>query len=324
MLLGGDTTQGQMALDTPVVDEASAVSGGFFGRRLGQHLGMESDCLLRIEREGQLALAATRLTCAQFVRERTAAIPSEPAFSILYQLGDLERHSCWPAGRAMYSGASSAGTVSVINLMDAPQIEFKGPFDAVQYYVPRTALDKFAREHRAKPISTLKWNKDQRDPFLSTLSSILLSAVEQNPANQLFIDQIGLSLLAHFAQTYGSMRPNDQALGRGLAPWQERRAKEIMRTRFASNLTIADVASECKLTPSHFARSFRSSTGVAPHEFLSRLRIEEAKRLMLSTKLPLADIALICGFGDQSYFTRMFSRNVGASPGAWRRARSEG
>jgi len=43
-----------------------------------------------------------------------------------------------------------------------------------------------------------------------------------------------------------------------------------------------------------------------------------------STELPLADIALICGFGDQSYFTRIFSRSVGASPGAWRRARSEG
>ena len=45
---------------------------------------------------------------------------------------------------------------------------------------------------------------------------------------------------------------------------------------------------------------------------------------MLSTELALIDIALICGFGDQSYFTRVFSRTVGASPGAWRRARSEG
>ncbi len=149
--------------------------------------------------------------------------------------------------------------------------------------------------------------------------------MEQDPtSNQLFIDQIGLSLLAHFAQTYGGMRPSDAVSEEGLAPWQERRAKEIMRARFASNLTIADVAAECKLTPSHFARSFRRSTGVAPHEFLSQLRIEEAKRLMLSTKLPLADVALICGFGDQSYFTRVFSRIVGASPGAWRRARSEG
>ena len=97
-----------------------------------------------------------------------------------------------------------------------------------------------------------------------------------------------------------------------------------MRTRLASRLTIADVAAACKLTPSHFARSFRRSTGIAPHDYLSRLRIDEARRLMLTTELPLADIGLICGFGDQSYFTRIFSRSVGASPGAWRRARSEG
>jgi AraC family transcriptional regulator len=308
-----------------MMEETDSTTSGFYGRRLSQHLGMEGDCLLRIKREGQLALAMTRLTCSQFIRERTAAIPSEPAYSILQQLGDLDRHSCWLAGRPKYSGAFGAGSVSVINLMDNPQCEFKGPFDAVQYYVPQTALDEFAREHGARPISTLKWSRDQRDPFLSTLSSVLLSAVEQDPtSNQLFVDQIGLSVLAHFAETYGGMRPQEKAAGGGLAPWQERRAKEIMRARLASNLTIADVAAECKLTPSHFARSFRRSTGVAPHEFLSQLRIDEAKRLMLSTKLPLADIALICGFGDQSYFTRVFSRNVGASPGAWRRARSEG
>ncbi|RQH13063.1 AraC family transcriptional regulator [Bradyrhizobium sp. RP6] len=308
-----------------MMEEAEIESGGFYGLRLSQHLGMEGDCLLRIRREGELALAMTRLTCSRFVRERMAAIPSEPAFSILHQLGDLERHSCWLAGRPRYSGAFRAGTVSVTDLRDNPQCEFKGPFDAVQYYVPRKALDEFAREHGAKPVSTLKWSRDQRDPFLSTLSNVLLSAVEQDPAtNQLFIDQIGLSVLAHVAQTYGGMRPSDGVSGGGLAPWQERRAKEIMRTRLASNLTIADVAAECKLTPSHFARSFRRSTGVAPHEFLSQLRIDEAKRLMLTTKLPLADIALICGFGDQSYFTRVFSRNVGASPGAWRRARTDG
>lgn len=307
-----------------MMDECDTQAGGFYGRRLIEHLGMEGDCLLRIKREGQLALAMTRVSCSRFVRERTAAIPSEPAYSILHQLGDLEGHSCWLAGRPRYSGSFGAGTVSVIDLMDNPQCEFKGPFDAVQYYVPRAALDEFAREHGAKPVPTLKWTRAQRDPFLSTLSSVLLSAVEQDPAtNQLFVDQIGLSLLAHFAQTYGGMRPQDCNGGGGLAPWQERRAKEIMQARLSSNLTIADVAAECKLTPSHFARSFRRSNGVAPHQFLSQLRIDEAKRLMLSTKLPLADIALICGFGDQSYFTRVFSRTVGASPGAWRRARSE-
>lgn len=308
-----------------MMEQSHDTSDGFYGRRLGQHLGMEGDCLWRIRRNGQLALAITRLTCARFARERRQSLPSEPAFSILHQLGDLDGHSCWIAGQRQYSGSYGAGTVSVVDLRDEPHYEFKGPLDAIQYYVPQKALDEFAHEHGAKPVATLKWGKDQRDPFLSTLSSVLLSAIEQDrTANQLFLDQIGLSLIAHFAQTYGGLRARDAAGHGGLAPWQERRAKEIMRSRLASHLTIANIAAECRLTPSHFARAFRRSAGVAPHEYLSQLRIDEAKRLMLSTELALIDIALICGFGDQSYFTRVFSRTVGASPGAWRRARSEG
>lgn len=312
-------------MDSGVIDPFDHSTQGFFGKRLSQHLGMQGDCLLQLKRQDKLALAVTELTCDRFVRDRTAAIPSEPAFSILHQLGDLHQHACWLAGRRRYSGAFGAGTVSVIDLMDNPQCEFRGPVDVVQYYVPRHALDEFAHENGAKPVSTLSWTRDCRDPFLSTLSSVLLAAVEQDPAtNRLFLDHIGLSLLAHFAQTYGGMRRGNQGSEGGLAPWQQRRAKEIMQTRLASHLTIADIAAECKLTPSHFARSFRRSTGVAPHQYLSQLRIDEAKRVMLTTKLPLADVALICGFGDQSYFTRVFSRSVGVSPGAWRRDRSEG
>lgn len=308
-----------------MIERSNSTPEGFYGSRLTQHLGMDGDCLWRIRRNGQLALAVTRLTCSRFIRERSAPVPAEAAFSILHQLGDLERHSCWLAGRPQYSGAFSAGSVSVIDLRDSPQFEFKGPIDAIQYYVPQKSLDEFAHEHRAKPVSTLKWHRDQRDPFLSTLSNILLSAVEQDRAtNQLFVDQIGLSLIAHFAQSYGGLRVSEGDSNGGLAPWQERRAKEIMQSRLASQLTIANIAAECRLTPSHFARAFRRSTGIAPHEYLLRLRIEEAKRLMLSTELALIDIALICGFGDQSYFTRMFSRNVGESPGAWRRTRSAG
>lgn len=308
-----------------MTEDADTNFDGFFGRRLAMHLGMEGGCILEINRQGRLALAVTRLTCDRFVRERTAPIPSEPAYSILHQLGDLDGHSSWLGGRQRYSGSFSAGTVSVIDLRDNPQCEFRGPFDAIQYYVPHRALDDFAFENGVKPISALWWPRDRRDPYLSALSSLLLSSLEEERANNcLFIDQLGLSLLAHFAQAYGNLRSHQGIQDGGLAPWQERRAKEIMRARLASSLTIADVAAECKLTPSHFARSFRRSTGVAPHEYLSRLRIEEAKRLMTTTELPLADVALICGFSDQSYFTRVFSRSVGTSPGAWRRARSDG
>ncbi len=93
-----------------------------------------------------------------------------------------------------------------------------------------------------------------------------------------------------------------------------------MHSRLAVRLTIADIARECRLTPSYFAKAFRRTTGTSPHRYLTHIRVQEAKGLLLSSTLPLADIALICGFGDQSYFTRVFTRSVGASPGSWRRA----
>ncbi|QEL26596.1 helix-turn-helix transcriptional regulator [Bosea sp. F3-2] len=62
--------------------------------------------------------------------------------------------------------------------------------------------------------------------------------------------------------------------------------------------------------------------GVAPQRYLTQLRVEEAQSLLTKGNLPLSDIALICGFGDQSHFTRVFGQMTGESPGAWRRART--
>jgi AraC family transcriptional regulator len=123
---------------------------------------------------------------------------------------------------------------------------------------------------------------------------------------------------------FGRIHPPAVPINGSLAPWQERRAKEIMRSRFAARLTIADVACECRLTPRYFAKAFRRATGMSPHRYLTDLRVQEARSLLLSSSLPLADIALICGFGDQSYFTRVFTRSVGVSPGAWRRSMQNG
>jgi AraC-like DNA-binding protein len=56
-----------------------------------------------------------------------------------------------------------------------------------------------------------------------------------------------------------------------------------------------------------FRQGFRLTTGMSPHQYLTDLRMQEAKSFLLSSTLPLAGIAIICGFGDQSYFTRVFT-----------------
>jgi AraC family transcriptional regulator len=107
----------------------------------------------------------------------------------------------------------------------------------------------------------------------------------------------------------------------GLAPWQERRAKELMSTHLNREISLAFVAGECKLSVSHFARSFKQCTGKPPHRWLLENRVEKAKELLIDAELPLAEIALECGFSDQSHFTRVFSRIAGTSPGTWQRLR---
>jgi AraC family transcriptional regulator len=107
--------------------------------------------------------------------------------------------------------------------------------------------------------------------------------------------------------------------GGTLARWQERRAKELLAANLADGIALSDLASACRLSVRHFTRAFRGSTGMSPHAWLLHLRIEKAKALLTKSHRLLSEIALDCGFADQSHFSRTFKRSVGLSPGAWQR-----
>ena len=90
---------------------------------------------------------------------------------------------------------------------------------------------------------------------------------------------------------------------------------------FDGEITVMQLAAACGLSGHHFSRAFRHSTGVAPHQWLLQRRIEKAKQLLRQSRLPLSEVAAVCGFAHQSHFTRAFARLVGVSPGRWRRLR---
>ena len=106
----------------------------------------------------------------------------------------------------------------------------------------------------------------------------------------------------------------------GLAPWQVRRAKQIMTEAEDGTISIDELAAACRLSKSHFARAFKITMGRPPHRWLLEHRVERAKQLMMDSHHGLAHVALTCGFADQSHFARVFCRFVGCPPGTWRRA----
>jgi AraC family transcriptional regulator len=143
--------------------------------------------------------------------------------------------------------------------------------------------------------------------------------VSEPAALPVFSDHIMFAFAAYAAQTYGGMRTVTTPLKGGLAPWQEKRAKEMIASDLAGQTTLLDVATACGLSMGHFSRAFTRSTGVAPHAWLLQIRVETAKALLLKRDLSLSAIAQSCGFADRSHLARVFKRQIGQSPGAWRR-----
>ena len=132
------------------------------------------------------------------------------------------------------------------------------------------------------------------------------------------------SALQAYLRTHNILPVSPPIARGGLAPWQLRRATELMRSSLEEGVPMADLARACNLSPGHFNRAFKQTTGQPPHRWLMERRIEKAKQLLTDTTLSLAEIAMACGFADQSHFTRVFSRTTHTSPGAWRRHLSSG
>ena len=101
----------------------------------------------------------------------------------------------------------------------------------------------------------------------------------------------------------------------GLAAWQERLAKEVLLQHLERGISVSQVASVCGLSRSHFTRQFKLSAGLAPLEWLRQQRIHRARQLLAERRLPLAAIALECGFFDQAHFNHEFRELAGMSPG---------
>ena len=104
----------------------------------------------------------------------------------------------------------------------------------------------------------------------------------------------------------------------GLPRFKLRRAIEYIHEHLAGDISFRDVAAHVRMSAYHFARMFKQSTGMSPHNYIVQCRIERAKSLLAEARLPISDVAFEVGYRSQSHFTTCFSRVTGVTPGAFR------
>jgi len=239
----------------------------------------------------------------------------------------LQRHALlapnyWIDGRSVPLTPLRTGQFLLLDLNQEHTSISYGNVDCISTYISRDALQRFREEHDLPMMTSLRTIDGMAfdDDTIRHLGEMLMPALERpETANRLFVDHVILALLSHLTALYGERTATVRTVLGGLAPWQERRAKEMILAHIDGRVGLAELASACELSRSHFTRAFKATTGSPPFQWLLIQRIERAKNLLLNSNLPIDQIAEQCGFADPSHFTRTFVKFAGLPPGRWRR-----
>lgn len=296
---------------------------GAYGRRLGQFLHLKDTpplVMTRILRGAEIAATETRDDEPE--ARLSGTLKPEDAYLISLKLRDYPDCEIWERGKYVMNTDVRAGATYLYDLKRDPRYLINKPFHSLFFYLPRSALDGISEQCRSKRVGNLncKPGIGHDDAVIRHLSATLQNSMRRpEEANQLFIDHMMLALTAHVARAYGDMPLGTEPPRGSLAPWQTRRACEMIEATVGGRVSLAEIASEFGYSASHFARAFKVSTGLPPHQWLLHQRVNTAKRMMSVRGLSLTEIAVAAGFANQSHFTRVFSALVGVSPAAWRR-----
>lgn len=147
------------------------------------------------------------------------------------------------------------------------------------------------------------------------LHSLWIEGAQGSLHGALGADGIVLQLAASLLQLRDRRETKNRS---GLALSKLRRAVDYLEANLDRDVSLAELAAEVGLSPGHFCTVFKEKIGVTPHRYLLQRRIERAKSLILSG-VPIAEVAIACGFASQQHLTTVFRQMVGAPPGTWRK-----
>ena len=252
----------------------------------------------------------------------------QAVFMVVVIIKPIPAHRIWQDSRLLDTPARGTGALCVFDLRQVWTVGSSFPFDSIHTYITQSVLDDVTSELGVPRIERIHCpcTVNHIDQTMLGLAQALAPLLER-PAegNRLFADHTFSAIVLYLATEYGgleaaAMPPKLLRRGR-LTLSQKRNVTDRLLNDLNDVPGIAELASMCKLSQSHFVRDFKQTTGLPPHRWLLMQRVKRAEILLQDTKMQVSEIALECGFADQSHLTRVFTKAVGVSPQAWRRQR---
>jgi AraC-like DNA-binding protein len=265
-------------------------------------------------------LIATRWRGAD-MREQSAEISRD--YHMLGVSLQPAKLSFWIGKQSFPELAITPGTIHLTRPGLRARAVYHSRYDVLHLFMQNMLLKECFKWCYGKlPIGEITFRDPglAQDPLIERLGRALLSAGEIGESyDELYAESLGLTIVVHLLKLYGE-RPASASRNHvaALPNWRLRRAVDFMDTHCDRRLTLLDIAQAAGLSRMYFAAQFRVATGLRPHEYLLRLRVEKAKSLLATSDLPIVEVALSVGFSSQAHFTGVFKTLAGLTPRRWR------
>lgn len=197
--------------------------------------------------------------------------------------------------------------------------------DCLHVFLPgRPFADTVLQEFDLDPARVeLRYESIERDPFIEHVAGEILRELSmETAAGRLLCESLGLALSAHLLRHYAGTPlrlPSPPRCEKPLDPRRLQRVREyVMSNLDQEDITVQGLAAVACMSVAHFARSFRTATGMTPHGYVSDRRMALAKMRLHDETQSITEIALAAGFSSHSNFTRAFRNATGMTPAAFR------
>lgn len=250
-------------------------------------------------------------------------VPAITENTVIHQLAGSAAVDCRLDGR-WASGAARAGLVTVLPAGVARDWRFGGAIEALHLYIHPATLAEVAEEvyPAAGQRPRLSTSLGVGDDGIGRIAASVLDELAPGEGallGRLHADLLAQALAVQLLRRHAPMgvrpaAPANTAVGSA----RLRRALDHAEAHLAEDVSLADLAAAAGLSPWHFARAFRAAVGTSPHAHLQGRRVKRAEGLLARTELPLAHVALACGFKGQSHSGQVFRHAVGVTPGRFR------
>ena len=221
-----------------------------------------------------------------------------------------------------HQGSSVAGEISFYPACQPLPYRWHSNISIVSVGLSQELLRRNAQELFNCDRVELQVTHSIKDPLLQQLGLALKADLESGlPGGAVYAQTMANAIAVHLLRNYSTKRPIILNMSGGLSPQNQKRVSRYIKDNLEQKILLTDLAAIAGLSQHHFARAFKQSFGASPHQYLIQTRIVRAQQLLRNTEMEIKEVAIACGFSNQSHLHRHFKKQTGITPRQFSRQR---